>query len=123
VLVIFAVGAALFFALLFFLYDSTVLAIAHIELSETLQQAADEGVQQIDRPAYRENGQTRLIQGQAQAVAETAVRTSEPTGLEMVHAFVTSTDVRVNATLSVPLLPGGAWGVTLVARSGFRRGL
>ncbi len=104
----------LFVPLAVYVIDSGLVEAAHVQTSETLQSAAEDGAQSLDVAAFRESGGqvVRLDPDLARATADRSLRASRLPGLQDWTISVTGNTVTVTARVRVSLLVLGTATLT-----------
>lgn len=104
----------LFVPLAIYVIDSGLVEAAHVQTSETLQSAAEDGAQSLDVAAFRQSGGlvVRLDPNQTQATVGRSLRASRLPGLESWTTNVSASTVTVTARVRVNLFVLGAVTLT-----------
>jgi hypothetical protein len=104
----------LFVPLAVYVIDSGLVEAAHVQTSETLQSAAEDGAQSLDVAAFRESGGqvVRLDPDLARATTDRSLRASRLPGLQDWTISVTGNTVTVTAHVRVSLLVLGTATLT-----------
>jgi hypothetical protein len=118
------VMAFLFVPLAVYVIDTGLVEAAHVQTSETLEAAAEDGAQSLDVAAFRESAGhvVRLDPTEARSVADQSLRASQLPGLESWTVNVNGNTVTVTARVGVNLLVLGAATLTQTRGASFAVG-